>query len=527
MISGIDTFIKNIEEKDKIITYLKNIYKIEVGSDAIIPEGYIKDGTLNDLNENFKTEEIETNNQFSTFEEKIAALNLPSVADKNIKLKIAKWKKEKDTKYLIKHLDLSNYYDKGISLPLLKQIFDGIKILKSVEDINLKKNNLDESYCDTICDLFIIENLKRIDLSFNNFTKNSAKKLAQAIKSSNRLEYLDLSFNPFCSDEFSCSNICTSIRSHPNLYHFGISDASKDSAVRVLSFKPDLRSLNLDDSKYKLKAFEFLAKYLLDKKSTLAVLSMRFTYIDLFCAGLLEKSLRLNKSLVYLNLYSTGLSDIAGSRIISLLDNNKTIIEIDLGANFLSENFSKSFNRVVKLNNTASKINISKNYLITNESFGIILEGLVNNGNIVSLGNLSDMKIGVKMRESAEIILQLNNNFINREVELSKVVGNPLENSINIDLSKQAQEKYFNEMAEMTKSQKMNFFKSSIDFEGQEKLKRETIDLNREETKENENEKVIINEINEEENRVIQKYDIKLHRNLEDDEIDSSNFFVY
>lgn len=491
MLTQVDTFIKNIEKKDKIINYLKSIYKIEVGEEAVIPDVYIEG------DEEAKKEEVnfgsESSEHFASFEEKIDSLNLPSVNDKNIKLKIAKLKKAKDTKFLIKHLNLSGYAYKGFSLDLFKRVVEGLKIFKSVEDINLRKNNLDDSYAEQICELFNIEGLKRIDLSYNHFHKGAAKKFTNAVKNSSKLEYLDLTHNPFNQDEYSCANICTALKSHPNLFHFGLSDSSRDSALRVLQFKPDLRSLNLEDSRYKHKAFEYFTKFLVDKKYTLAVLSLKYCTIDLFSANHLEKSLRVNKTLVYLNLYSSGLSDIAATRIISALEMNRTLIDLDLGANKLGEIFCHKVNKLLKVNNILNRLNISKNYLITSDDFSLILEGLVNNQSIISLGDLSDMKIGVKIRESAEIILDLNRKYIDGG-KINELNGTNTLNSLT----------------EFNKSQKMNFFKSSVDFEGQEKLKRESLDYNSHEG------------IYSDYAGIMNKYDIKLIP-----EEDNFNFFIY
>jgi hypothetical protein len=461
MLNKVDTFIKNLEKKDKIIDYLKNIYKVEVGEDAFIPGPYIDANYL----EIEKDEELNKNEsqKYASFEEKVKSLNLPSINDKNLKLKIAKSKKTKDSKFLIYHLDLSEYSNKGINLYLFKTVMDGIKMFKSVEDINLKKNNLDDSYADHICELFTIENMKRIDISFNNFTKVSAKKFSNALKNSTKLEYLDMAYNPFSLDEISCSNLCSVIKANDKLFHFGLSDSTRDSALKILTYRPDLKSLNLDDSRYKYKAFEYLSKCLIDKKYSLAILSLKFNTIELFAASYIEKALRLNKTLVYLNLYSTGLSDLAGVKIINGLEQNRTLIDLNLGKNRLANGFCSGLNRFFKLNNILNKLNISKNYLISNEDFSFILEGLVNNQNIISLGDLSELKIGVKIRESAEIILELNKKYSD---------GGKINEFLNSDT--------LNSFQELNKSLKINFFKSSLDQEGMDKVRRQSLDFEKE-----------------------------------------------
>lgn len=414
MISHVDIIIKNLDRKDKIINYLKTIYAIEVGHEAMIPNAYIEDH-----NKENKDKDNIINQNFFSFQEKVDSLYLPDNSDKTVKLKIAKLKKERDTKFLIKNLNLSNYGEKGITVPLLKRVTEGMKILKSVEAINLSYNNLNDSYIDVICDLFAIDNLTRIDISHNLLTKSSIKKLSTVIKNTNKLEYLDLSFNPFNTDESSCNTIITAVKSHLNIFHFGICDSTKDSAIRLLQFKKDIRSLNLEDSRYKLKTFEYLSKVLTDKRVCLGALSLRYTTIDFLSSLQFEKVLMLNKSLVYLNLNNTGLCDVSGSRFIEALTFNKTLTDFNLGGNNLGTNFCRNLCKFLKVNSILLSIDLSKNYKLSNESFAFILEGLVENQNFVSLGDLSDLKIGVKMRESVEKILNINKSIVTEGYDIA------------------------------------------------------------------------------------------------------------
>lgn len=197
MISQVDDFIKQIEKKEKIINYLKTIYRIEIGDEPIVPEAYIEKGIIEEGEINPE------NREYATFAEKVESFRLPDISDKNIKMKIQKLKKQKDTKYLLKSLDVSNYGDKGFKLEILKKMVDGIKILKSVEVLNLKNNKMDDSYMDIICDIFTIDSIKRLDLSFNNFSKVAGKKFASVIKNYKHFEFLDFTFNPLCTDDFS------------------------------------------------------------------------------------------------------------------------------------------------------------------------------------------------------------------------------------------------------------------------------------------------------------------------------------
>ena len=55
--------------------------------------------------------------------------------------------------------------------------------------------------------------------------------------------------------------------------------------------------------------------------------------------------------------------------------------------------------------------NLTRNNKITDEFFTFIIEGLLNNQTLKSLGDLNDTKIGVKRRESAEKLLNVNCSF--------------------------------------------------------------------------------------------------------------------
>ena len=492
MLSKVDEFLLNIEKKEKVIKYLKTIYRVEVGEEAVVPDAYIEGGmrleTFNTEEGGASSSELET--QFSTFKEKINSLKLPEINDKDIKAKIAKMRKEKSP-LLLKEINISNYGDKGITQELFMKLLDGMRILKSVEMINLKNNKLDDSYIDFVCELLNIEGLKRIDISFNNFQKNAARKLYTTIKTGKALEYFDCSFNPFCSDEFSVTQVTFSLKSHPNIFHIGISDCTRDSVLKVIPYLPNLRSLNLDDCRYKAKSLEQLFKQLTDKKysNSIAELSMRYLPIDTINSGIFEKIVRLNKTLVHLNLYGCNLSDCAGSRIIKEIENNKTLVSLNLGFNNLGDEFCASFGQKIDHNYTLSTINITKNYLICNKNFYHIVESLVNNQTLTSLGDLTDTKVGVKLRESAELILGINKKFLYNEILL-----------------------------DFSKTEKQNFLRLSM--EGVEKVADE-ININKNERERDIKDQVKVESLEDQINRVISKYEI----NLKEDELDDFQFF--
>ena len=184
MISNIGASIETIENDEKLIAYMKQIYKEKTGEDIVIPD-------LKALAERQmrKDEENEThpNLKFNSFKDKVIALNLPDITDRETRLRLDKLRRLKDTKVLIKKLDLSHFEGKDITPELLYKVLDGLNALKSVEEINLSHNGLGDNFIDVISDYLMLKGLYRIDLSFNKLTKASVKKLVATLKGCRRL----------------------------------------------------------------------------------------------------------------------------------------------------------------------------------------------------------------------------------------------------------------------------------------------------------------------------------------------------
>lgn len=407
MISNIGALIETIEDNEKLIAYMKKAYKEKTGEDIVIPD--LKALAERQLR---KHEDVEThpNLKFNSFKDKVIALNLPDIKDRETRLRLDKLRRLKDTKVLIKKLDISHFAGKDITPELLYTVLDGLKALRSVEEVNLSHNNLGDNFIDVISDYLMLKGLYRINLSYNNLTKASVKKLVATLKGCRRLESIDVSYNPFNLDEYSCILICSSLKECDKIVHFGINDSSRESGLRFINNHPSLTSVNLEDSRYKKKAWGTLSRIISNKrKYKINRLSLKFCKIDLiFAVPPLIRAFKKNVTLMYLNLYNTGLDDFSGAQIISAFCNHKFLEELDLGANFLSIHFCKAFGRVLRVNNILRKVNITKNHKISRDDYFYILEGLVNNQSILSLGDLIDMKIGVKCRECTEKLLNLN-----------------------------------------------------------------------------------------------------------------------
>ena len=418
MISKIGSLIETIENDAKLIAYIKQAYKEKTGEEIIIPD-------LKLLTERQKSKEEEPdthpNLKFNSFKDKVTAMNLPDINDRETRLRLDKLRRMKDTKILIKESDLSHFEGKGMSPDLLYKVIDGFKALRSLEEINLSHNGLGDEFCDVICDFLMLKGLTKLNLSFNKLTKISVKKLVATLKGCKRLLYLDVSYNDFNVDKYSCILICGALKDCDKIYHFGINDSSGDSSLRFVNNHPSLTSINLEDSLFKKRNWESLSKILSNtKKFKIENLSLKFCSIKFDSAISLIRAFRKNITLKYLNLYNTGINDVSGPYIIFSFAKNEVLEELNLGANKLGVEFCKAFGAVLRVNYHLRKVNITKNHMITRDDYFFILEGLVNNQSIISLGDLIDMKIGVKCRECTEKLLNMNKNIDWRELESIK-----------------------------------------------------------------------------------------------------------
>ena len=418
MISKIGSLIETIENDEKLIAYIKKAYKEKTGEEIVIPD-------LKHLSEiqsrKEKTQDSHPNLKFNSFKDKVIAMNLPDLTDRETRMRLDKLRRMKDTKILIKESDLSHFEGKEMIPDLLYKVIDGFKALRSVEEINLSHNGLGDDCIDVICDFLMLKGLTKLNLSFNKLTKSSVKKLVATLKGCKRLLLLDVSYNEFNLDKYSCILVCGALKECDKIEHFGINDTSGDSSLRFINNHPTLISVNLEDSLYKKKNWDSLSKIISNtKKFKIENLSLKFCTIKLDSALSLIKAFKKNNTLKYLNLYNTGLNDLTGPQIIFAFAQNQSLQELDLGANKLSTNFCKAFGAVLRTNFHLRKVNITKNHMISRDDYFFILEGLVNNQSIISLGDLIDMKIGVKCRECTEKLLSMNKNIDWRDLEQIK-----------------------------------------------------------------------------------------------------------
>ena len=315
-----------------------------------------------------------------------------------------------------------------------------------------------DEFIDVICDFLMLKGLTKLNLSFNKLTKISVKKLVATLKGCKRLLYLDISYNDFTSDKYSCILLCGALKECDKIAHFGINDSSGDSSLRFINnHSSSLTSINLEDSKFKKKNWETLSKILSSKKCKIQKLSLKFCTMNYNFTQNLIKSLRKNNTLIYLNLYNTALGDLQGTKIIFAFEKNEILEELDLGSNFLSIQFCQAFGHVLRNNYHLRKVNISKNQMITRENYFFILEGLVHNQSIISLGDLIDTKIGVKCRECTEKLLNLNKNIEWRDLEMiKKQKANLYISNLGYDNIKEINEKINDEYPN-------KYFKESLD----------------------------------------------------------------
>ena len=179
MESNIGSLMEIIENNEKLIEYIKQTYKEKTGEDIAVQD--LKSLAEKQLKEE-EAKELISNQKFQTFNDKVIALNLPDINDREACSRIEKLRKHNDTKVLIKKVDISHFANKGMTIELLYKVLDGLKVLQSVEEVNLSHNNLTDDYIDIISEYLMLNGLIKIDLSFNKLTKNSVKKLVTTLK---------------------------------------------------------------------------------------------------------------------------------------------------------------------------------------------------------------------------------------------------------------------------------------------------------------------------------------------------------
>ena len=108
--------MKSLEKDEKIISYLKEVYKEKNGEEIPIPPNKeLNTHLLSSSNSDVEKNRI-PNQKFFSFKDKINLLNLPDVNDKEAKTLIEKLWRLKETKILINKIDLSYFEKKNIRI---------------------------------------------------------------------------------------------------------------------------------------------------------------------------------------------------------------------------------------------------------------------------------------------------------------------------------------------------------------------------------------------------------------------------
>jgi len=99
----------------------------------------------------------------------------------------------------------------------------------------------------------------------------------------------------------------------------------------------------------------------------------------------LAQALKVNKSLISLNLKLNRIDDKGGSKLcVDLLNNNVTIKEISLSSNSLGHMFCESLAELLKLNKSIQKVDISCNF-IDDSNASTLKDSLESNPNVIHI----------------------------------------------------------------------------------------------------------------------------------------------
>lgn len=159
-------------------------------------------------------------------------------------------------------------------------------ISMTLEDFRFSATRSMNIGCEAIANALIsVNNLKRLDLSDNNFSGKAGEILIQALKNKSSLEYLNLrddslddivsyesEYNLFNAlVEASCTTGTTLL--HLDLSGNGINDKVIENLIRALDHLPSLQALYLDDNEIGSKGCHLLA-IVIKKLNNLKLLSL-------------------------------------------------------------------------------------------------------------------------------------------------------------------------------------------------------------------------------------------------------------
>lgn len=285
-------------------------------------------------------------------------------------------KKQPELKfYLLESIELCDFASRGFTKLGFQELLKGMANLLALRKVFLRNNGITDECSTEIEQLFNCSKVACIDLSYNSLTKITIKIISQVLSTKSNMEWLDLSSNEFSSDGPSIRILCNSLKGHLSLAHFGITFKEKagDNIFgslfkKSLSTKNPITSMQFRNSTFTLKSFSALTILLMPPKpksleiNYLTAISFKNCYLNSEMINKLASVLKINRTLVKLDLSYNGLNSEQLNRFIEILKkDNRTLAHIDLSGNYLDDNFAIEFSKMLKENNVLYLFDISKN----------------------------------------------------------------------------------------------------------------------------------------------------------------------
>ena len=199
------------------------------------------------------------------------------------------------------------------------------------------------------------------------------------------------------------------------------------------SISLNMRNSNFDNSK---TCFTTLSRCMGSHNDyKLTALNLKFCFLKFNHIKILADALRINKTLVKLDLSNNGLTPRVANYMIEALENNIYLSEINFHGNALNDEFAAAVAMLLEHNQVLFKVDISANP-ISPVGARYILDAVSEyNDTLGDLGDLDDSTfMGVRIREELRQAIKLNNSSQDRKkAQYSNTMAH--NRSTNVDLN--------------------------------------------------------------------------------------------
>jgi Ran GTPase-activating protein (RanGAP) involved in mRNA processing and transport len=279
----------------------------------------------------------------------------------------------------------------------IKNIFNILSDLRSLEILNLYSNNIDRGVEELSCSLLYLTNLKKLNLGMNNIRLEGIESITEVLPKLTQLNSLNLNGN--------------------NLAQYGSESLSKG-----LIYVTNLNKLNLGSNNIKSNGVKYITQ-ILPKLNSLTNFNFSYNYLETEGFEILGKGLlhltRLKKLDISGNIITLETVD----SLIEILQKLTQLNNLNLSYNYLKSEGIKKLVKGISCLTKLNKLDIGSNY-IKSEGFNYLVEVLKDSCTSLTDLNLSNNEIR-QYKSLSELLNQCNklqlkkldisNNFIRIE----------------------------------------------------------------------------------------------------------------